>query len=625
VLGLTDVKRERKRDMTATAINLTSTPAAPTGNQNVVFQASTYTPSTTSVSAYPQVATSTLLGVVKPDGTSITIADGVISSVGGGGSTTLPSGPANEVLATPNGASGQASLRALVSADLPLATTSTPGAVQPDGTSITISNGVISAAASGPTPATPAGVQNESYSYATDTGSANTYVVALTPAVTALVPGLTVTFKAATANTGASTLNVNGLGAKALTTKGATALTSGSIAAGQIVSATYDGTEFQATTLGSAGSASGTVTSVALTAPSGFTVSGSPVTTSGTLQLGYASFTPNLFLAGAYSGGSYAGSPYTYTPGFRQLGVTDLPSGIFNSNGQLTSPVVQPLSPASKGLVVQGTTAVPAPYVVQSTVTNNNTTDTVTGTFTANNTTGNTIIVVAWNINRFGTLTVSDTQGNTYTQLGMYYSFVVYTATAKATGANTVTVTSNAVISALTLMECEGIASLDAAGSNVNTNTNYNGTGQTNVITTTSNDLMLTLSETSQYYPYNSAGYPLVAMCTTGAYGYGAVWAGVAPTPGVHSNTPWADNSGIYSAMLAFKPSGASSSQTADLQEWQSPTGTVLSAVNNIGQFVMATTSGAPTNTPSVGACCFDPAANVLYIFGNSGWVSTTL
>lgn len=57
--------------------------------------------------------------------------------------------------------------------------------------------------------------------------------------------GSTVAFVASGANTGAVTLNINGLGAKAITKQGSTALTPGDIKAGQIVMATYDGTRFQ--------------------------------------------------------------------------------------------------------------------------------------------------------------------------------------------------------------------------------------------------------------------------------------------------------------------------------------------------------------------------------------------
>ena len=62
-------------------------------------------------SSLPGLATTSAAGIVQPDGTSITVSDGVIS------------------------------------ADLPgLATTSAAGIVQPDGTTITVNDGVISAA-----------------------------------------------------------------------------------------------------------------------------------------------------------------------------------------------------------------------------------------------------------------------------------------------------------------------------------------------------------------------------------------------------------------------------------------------------------------------------------------------
>jgi hypothetical protein len=109
--------------------------------------------------------------------------------------------------------------------------------------------------------ASQAGVQNESYVYAADSGAANVYAVTLAPVPGAYAAGLQVTFKAANANTGASTLNVNGLGAEAIKKSGgATALATGDILAGQIVSVVYDGTNFQIQTglTGPAGATGGT-------------------------------------------------------------------------------------------------------------------------------------------------------------------------------------------------------------------------------------------------------------------------------------------------------------------------------------------------------------------------------
>ena len=56
-------------------------------------------------------------------------------------------------------------------------------------------------------------IQQSLLTVASDTGRANTYVVSYSPPVTALTDGMVLWFKAKTANTGESTLNVNGLGA----------------------------------------------------------------------------------------------------------------------------------------------------------------------------------------------------------------------------------------------------------------------------------------------------------------------------------------------------------------------------------------------------------------------------
>ena len=73
----------------------------------------------------------------------------------------------------------------------------------------------------------------------------NTITGNLTPAITAYVAGQAFRFISAGANTGAATININGLGAKAITKSGATALSSGDIPAGAAVTIIYDGTQFQ--------------------------------------------------------------------------------------------------------------------------------------------------------------------------------------------------------------------------------------------------------------------------------------------------------------------------------------------------------------------------------------------
>jgi hypothetical protein len=72
-------------------------------------------------------------------------------------------------------------------------------------------------------------------------------------------------------------------------------------------------------TIAAAGGGSGTVTSVALTVPAEFSVSGSPVTTSGTLAVTKANQSANQVFAGPTSGGAAA-------PAFRALVSGDIPS-----------------------------------------------------------------------------------------------------------------------------------------------------------------------------------------------------------------------------------------------------------------------------------------------------------
>lgn len=76
-------------------------------------------------------------------------------------------------------------------------------------------------------------------SYAADTGTVNALVVTLAPAPTALTDGLKVRIKAANTVTGPATLNLNGLGAKAITISGGTALAGGEIVAGGFYEFTY--------------------------------------------------------------------------------------------------------------------------------------------------------------------------------------------------------------------------------------------------------------------------------------------------------------------------------------------------------------------------------------------------
>ena len=92
--------------------------------------------------------------------------------------------------------------------------------------------------------ATAPNVQAGAYSYAADAGGSDAYAITLSPVPAGYTTGMIVTFKANTANTGASTLNVNSLGAKTIKRTGTTDTKTGDILANQLVTVVYDGTNF---------------------------------------------------------------------------------------------------------------------------------------------------------------------------------------------------------------------------------------------------------------------------------------------------------------------------------------------------------------------------------------------
>lgn len=81
--------------------------------------------------------------------------------------------------------------------------------------------------------------------YAVDSVGTDSYAITIAPAITAYTAGQTFTFKAGTANTGACTLNVSGLGAKTIKKDVSSDLVTGDILANQIVKVVYDGTNMQ--------------------------------------------------------------------------------------------------------------------------------------------------------------------------------------------------------------------------------------------------------------------------------------------------------------------------------------------------------------------------------------------
>ena len=92
-------------------------------------------------------------------------------------------------------------------------------------------------------------VQNGSLVYLTSVSGADTITATAAISLASYATGQKFHFVSAGANTGAVTLNVNGIGAKAVTKNGTTALVAGEIASGAACEVIYDGTQFQLVSL----------------------------------------------------------------------------------------------------------------------------------------------------------------------------------------------------------------------------------------------------------------------------------------------------------------------------------------------------------------------------------------
>lgn len=135
-----------------------------------------------------------------------------------------------------------------------LQATVTPGYNFPDGQPVDNANfragasptvsitGELSADQLGATAVVPSKVTAAAFAHGVDNGSTDAYAVTLTPAISAYADGMWLWFEAATGNTGAATLDVNGRGARTLKKWFNQDLEDGDIRAGQKVLVVYDST-----------------------------------------------------------------------------------------------------------------------------------------------------------------------------------------------------------------------------------------------------------------------------------------------------------------------------------------------------------------------------------------------
>lgn len=205
------------------------------------------------------------------------------------------------------------------------------------GTGITVTNGAGSITVANAGVTSIAGTANQI------TASASTGAVTLSLPSAITAPGsLTVTTNLTVSGLTANTMVYSGTGGL-ITSAGAATngqILIGSTGAAPVRAALTQGTGISITNgAGSITIANTGVTSVALSAPSIFNVSGSPVTTTGTLGLTLATQANNTFFAGPTTGGPLA-------PTFRQIAFSDLSAAAIRLYSENPS---TPTAPTSSG------------------------------------------------------------------------------------------------------------------------------------------------------------------------------------------------------------------------------------------------------------------------------------
>lgn len=91
----------------------------------------------------------------------------------------------------------------------------------------------------------PSLIQQNKIGYVVDTGAINALAVAMPITLTSYSAGICLRVKVLNTNTGASTINVDGLGAVAIKRSDGTALVGAELLAGSVIDLTYDGTVFR--------------------------------------------------------------------------------------------------------------------------------------------------------------------------------------------------------------------------------------------------------------------------------------------------------------------------------------------------------------------------------------------
>jgi hypothetical protein len=342
---------------------------------------------------------------------------------------------------------------------------------------------------------------------------------------------------------------------------------------------------------------------------------GSVITTEGDLIVGGSGGTPQRLAAGS------AGQVLSTN------GATALPSWITPSGSGLTAPVdINTNTPSTVGLEVKGAVSSFVDFIQGASGGDNGSTSTVG--FVSPIAVGNAIALVVYNKIGYGVSSVSDTLGNTYTLVSSTGPMFVYVALNSTGGTNTVSVVGNyGINSFLAIHEYANMASASPVDAQTTAAASSGATLTVGPITATQTDLLFTAFGCDDFSGEGTGATGFTTREWSGSGLAGVETADKAVLAGSYSAV-WDSSIALvdtfYACLVALK-AGPGAPQTADLAQFELYDGTVLSSVNAQGQFVLAATSGAPTNTPVAGASAFDSSTNKLWVYNGTSWVSTTL
>ena len=203
-------------------------------------------------------------------------------------------------------------------------------------------------------------IQSQTFSWLSSVAGSDTITCVSSPVTTSYAAGQTFRFVAAGTNTGPVTININGLGAKAITRFGASPLQAGDIASGAVIAIGYDGTQFQAFNLSSTVTTTNTVTltNKTLTSPTintatvgGVWTAGSAwtlpaFTLGGTVTLNGQSFSGTCANGGVFTtidinGGTVDATIIGGASAAAGTFTTLTATGLTTTNGQIKFPAVQ--------------------------------------------------------------------------------------------------------------------------------------------------------------------------------------------------------------------------------------------------------------------------------------------